>query len=141
MAKKMQIALSPDREQAEWIRKKEEEGYSRPGLVRYAVKRLMAEQNNPKPLSRQEEETPEKDWDESPKKYKLEKIFEAMLTVESRLNKIDPNAGSLIREVQEKLKQIDHLSPRAAFELGVFKENMEWVMNRKLLQHGKSKTK
>jgi hypothetical protein len=137
MAKKTQVMVSLDKEQIDWIKKKEEEGYSRPGLIRYAVKRLMTEQSTPsqKPQVRQEEEKPAKVEEEPPKKYELEQILGAMLHMEAELNKINPKAVELVKDMQAKLKNIDYMSPRAAFELGIFKVEMEEIFNRKMAEH------
>lgn len=48
MAKKKPIVVSLDQEQIDWLESKTEEGYSKPGLIRYAVKRLMEESSKAK---------------------------------------------------------------------------------------------
>ncbi len=41
MGKKKQTIVSLDKEQVEWLESKAEEGYSKSGLIRYAINRLM----------------------------------------------------------------------------------------------------
>ncbi len=48
MGRKKPIVVLLDQEQIEWLESKTEEGYSKPGLIRYAVKRLMEESSKAK---------------------------------------------------------------------------------------------
>ena len=136
MAKKKPAVVSLDEDQLQWLEKKvEEEGYSKEGLVRIAIKRLMedhatgkAQQTDTKtvPTSQQSNAI-----DEEPPKIEFDKLLEIIIKMgdEGKLDELGPKLPEMMesaRHIQQRLKNIDSMSPRAAFELGVFKAETEF---------------
>ena len=137
MAKKKQTIVSLDKDQIEWLEGKVEEGYSKSGLIRYAVKRLMTE-----PTLHKEEKVAELtvddaiEPDEPIKTVEIDKILEVLI-MEVESGKMDDcnlpkNTVEVVRHMQQQFKDIDHLYPMAAFELGKFKGEMETRFNQAL---------
>ena len=137
VAHKKPTIVSLDKEQIEWLENKvNNEGYSKSGLIRYAVKRLMEEpiKKDVKEIEIKSQDDPKQTDldDEKPIKIiPIEKILNILITFgeSGKFDKYDiPNLPEVIetaKHMQEKLKDIDHLHPLIAFEVGKFKGEME----------------
>ncbi len=136
MTKKKQTIVALDEGQVKWLESKMEEGYSKSGLIRYAVKRLMEEpiKKEIKEAEVRLEEDTEQNTSDDKKPIKIvpiEKILEILITFgeSGKFDKYNiPNMPEVIetaKHMQEKLKDIDHLHPLIAFEVGKFKGEME----------------
>jgi Arc/MetJ-type ribon-helix-helix transcriptional regulator len=139
MARKKPTIVALDKDQVEWLESKVEEGYSKSGLIRFAVKRLMAE-----PAPNKEEKVAEKHetakqkksvFDRSEKKVDIEKILELLIEM-GETNKIpelnNPQIIESGKKMLQEFKNIDSLHPQIAFTLGTFKGEMETLFNQKL---------
>ena len=131
--------MSLDVDQIKWLESKVEEGYSKSGLIRLAVKRLMEE-----PTHNKEEKVVEKQettkqgkavFDRPEKKVDIEKILELLIEM-GETNKIpelnNPQIIESGKKMLQQLRSIDHLNPQIAFMLGTFKGEMETMFNQKL---------
>lgn len=136
MGKKKQTIVALDKEQIEWLESKIGEGYSKSGLIRYAVKRLMEEpiKKDVKEIEVKTQDDPKQTDldDEKPIKIiPIEKILDVLITFgeSGKFDKYDiPNLPEVIKtakHMQQQLKNIDHLHPLIAFEVGKFKGEME----------------
>jgi len=144
MAKKKPTIVSLDQDQLEWLEGKVREGYSKSGLIRYAVKRLMAEPSISKEtreITINSEDT--KEPNKPIETVEIESILEVLIKMEEskELDKKGiPNILDAAKSMQLQFKNIDHLYLRTAFELGMFKVEMETVFNQ-AMQKELSKTK
>jgi len=131
MAKKPTV-ISLDEEQLQWLESKIAEGYSKSGLVRYAIKRLMeeppkAEVKTPdEGITKQATKSNIKDV----KKIDIDKVLDFAIKCceEGKLDGSGFDAQHMIeisKDIKEKLKNIDHLPAPMAFTLGQFKGEME----------------
>jgi Arc/MetJ-type ribon-helix-helix transcriptional regulator len=137
MSKKKQTIVALDKEQIEWLENKvNNEGYSKSGLIRQAIKRLMQESNKIEEIKEvevkpQNNEEPDLDDDKPIKIIPIEKILDVLIKFgeSGKFDKYNiPNMPEVIetaKNMQEKLKNIDHLHPLVAFEVGKFKGEME----------------
>jgi Arc/MetJ-type ribon-helix-helix transcriptional regulator len=137
MSKKKQTIVALDKEQIEWLENKvNNEGYSKSGLIRQAIKRLMQESNKIEETKETEiktknNEEPDLDDDKPIKIIPIEKILDVLIKFgeSGKFDKYNiPNMPEVIetaKNMQEKLKNIDHLHPLVAFEVGKFKGEME----------------
>jgi len=149
MAKKKPTIVSLDPEQVEWLERKRSEGYSKSGLIRHAVKRLMAEPATSKKVkvaNTQPEDitkTNKVETDKTIKKLEIEKILDVLIEM-AELGYLDkkgiPNILDAAKSTQQQFQNIDHLYPRTAFELGIFKVEMETAFNQ-AMQKERGKTK
>lgn len=134
VTKKKPIVVLLDQEQIDWLESKIEEGYSKPGLIRYAVKRLMEEP----PKAEVKTSEPDKNITkqiaksniEEPKKVDIDKVLDFAIKCceEGKLDGSEFDAKYMIeisKDIKEKLKNIDHLPAPMAFTLGQFKGEME----------------
>ncbi len=151
MVKKKPIIVSLDQEQIDWLESRVEEGYSKPGLVRYAIKRLMEEpiKKEPKEIEVKKEQTLQQDnseLDEPSKKIDIEGLLDLLIEwgEAGKLN----DSGMNIPEIMEtakmmkwRLANVDRLSPQMAFMIGQFKGEMELKVSRWILTHNNSKVK
>ena len=147
MGKKKPIVVSLDQEQINWLESKIEEGYSKPGLVRYAIKRLMEEpiKTDPKEIEVKKEQAIQQDnseIDDPAKKIDIEKLLDLLIEwgEAGKLN----DSGMDIAEIMEtakmmkyRLANIDQLSPQMAFMLGQFKGEMELKVGHWIQKHNK----
>ena len=137
MSKKKQTIVALDKEQMEWLENKvNNEGYSKSGLIRQAIRRLMQESNKIEEIKEVEiktknNEEPDLDDDKPIKIIPIEKILDVLIKFgeSGKFDKYNiPNMPEVIetaKNMQEKLKDIDHLNPLVAFEVGKFKGEME----------------
>jgi Arc/MetJ-type ribon-helix-helix transcriptional regulator len=137
MSKKKQTIVALDKEQIEWLENKvNNEGYSKSGLIRQAIKRLMQESNKIEKtevaeIKTKSNEEPYLDDDKPIKIIPIEKILDVLIKFgeSGKFDKYNiPNMPEVIetaKNMQEKLKNIDHLHPLVAFEVGKFKGEME----------------
>ena len=137
MSKKKQTIVALDKEQIEWLENKvNNEGYSKSGLIRQAIRRLMQESNKIEEIKEVEiktknNEEPDLDDDKPIKIIPIEKILDVLIKFgeSGKFDKYNiPNMPEVIetaKNMQEKLKDIDHLNPLVAFEVGKFKGEME----------------
>jgi len=137
MSKKKQTIVALDKEQIEWLENKvNNEGYSKSGLIRQAIRRLMQESNKIEEIKEVEiktknNEEPDLDYDKPIKIIPIEKILDVLIKFgeSGKFDKYNiPNMPEVIetaKNMQEKLKDIDHLNPLVAFEVGKFKGEME----------------
>ena len=134
MSKKPTV-VSLDEEQLKWLESKIEEGYSKSGLVRYAIKRLMEE---PSEVVAKESGTEDKSSVKplvksnvnELKKIDIDKMLDFAIKSceEGKLEGSGFDAKHMIaisKDIKEKLKNIDYLPPQMAFTLGQFKGEME----------------
>jgi len=140
MSKKKQTIISLEQEQVDWLENKISEGYSKSGLVRYAIKRLMEE-----PAKIETKEPGQKEVktvaDEEPKKVNIEKLldFAIQCCEEGKLDGSGFDTKRMVeisKDMKQKLQNIDYLSPRMAFMVGEFKGEMElkaaiWLQEHK----------
>jgi uncharacterized protein YeeX (DUF496 family) len=136
MGKKKQIGILLDEDQLQWLENKvEEEGYSKDGLIRVAIKRLMEDHTTGKTkeadvkslTSSQQSDTEAKE----PPKIEFDTIIEVILKMgdEGKLDDFGVRLPEMLesaRHIQQRLKNIESMSPRAAFELAVFKTEIEF---------------
>jgi len=131
MAPKKQAIVTLDEEQVKWLESKVNEGYSKSGLIRYAVKRLMTEPNATKEAKPEAklmaiQGSNELEPAQPAKKVEIEEILKLFIEVgESGGLDEHPKMVEAARSIQQRLKNLDHLQPRTAFELGQFKVEME----------------
>ena len=137
MSKKKQTIVALDKEQIEWLENKvNNEGYSKSGLIRQAIRRLMQESNKIEKtevaeIKTKSNEEPYLDDDKPIKIIPIEKILDVLIKFgeSGKFDKYNiPNMPEVIetaKHMQEKLKDIDHLNPLVAFEVGKFKGEME----------------
>lgn len=132
MGRKKPTIVSLDEDQIKWLEKKvEEEGYSKTGLIRIAVKRLMEEQVSGKKPETNVNSQKDSTEDEEPPKIEFDRLLEIIIKMgdEGKLDELGTKLPEMLesaRHIQQRLKNIDSMSPRAAFELGVFKAETEY---------------
>ena len=109
-----------------------------PGSSRYAVKRLMAEPNATKEAKPETkrlamQEPNELEPTEPAKKVEIEEILKLFIEVgESRGMDKHPKMVEAAKSIQQRLKNLDRLQPKTAFELGQFKVEMETAFDQAL---------
>lgn len=134
MARKKPTIVSLDADQIKWLENKVEEGYSKSGLIRLAVKRLMAEPDI-KSQVKEIEIKPDTEDSKPAKKVEIDRILEVLIEMSEsgKMGKYGtPDMIDAAKRTREQLRNIEHLSPQSAFELGKFKVEMENMFNKKL---------
>lgn len=149
MGKKKPTIVALDKEQVEWLDSKVEEGYSKSGLIRHAVKRLMADPDllhkEREVQKKQQEVSEQKDAEtgKPAKKVEIERILEVLIEM-GESGKLDelgvPNIVETAKHLQEDFNHIDSLSSRSAFELGKFKVEMETMFDQAMQKHDKAES-
>jgi len=121
MKNKKQAVVTLDKEQARWLESKIDEGYSKSGLIRYAIKRLMEEQNRsklPEKIDIKPQPEPER------KLYGIDiksKEFEELISQLALNEELKPDMLKIVRALDYGFKNIKYLDPDTVLMLGAFK--------------------
>lgn len=122
MVNKKPTIVALDKEQIQWLESKIEEGYSKSGLIRYAVKRLMTEPNISKEVK---EDKPEKT---EAKELHLVNLLDTAFDEDVNNIALDETMEKKFSEpfktIDWGLKNVERLEPKTAYILGMIKGSM-----------------